>query len=48
MNMDINMIKTLGKLEKVNPRDIWKTEDKHFTPWLAQDENISLLVKQLV
>ena len=37
------MLKTLGKLEKVNPRDIWKTEDKHFTPWLAQDENISLL-----
>ena len=33
----------LGRLEKVNPRDVWKTEDRDFTPWLAKEENISLL-----
>ncbi|MGB0843856.1 MAG: DUF4268 domain-containing protein [Alphaproteobacteria bacterium] len=34
---------TLGRLEKVEVRDIWKTEDQDFTPWLAREENISLL-----
>lgn len=33
----------LGKLEKVNLREVWKTEGAEFTPWLAQDENIALL-----
>ena len=34
----------LGRLEKVtNIRDIWDTEDKDFTPWLAEEGNISLL-----
>lgn len=31
----------LSKIEKVHPRDIWKSEEKDFTPWLA--ENIELL-----
>ena len=34
----------LGRLEKIeNLRDIWRTEDQDFTPWLAQEKNISLL-----
>ena len=33
----------LGRLEKIELRDIWRTEDQDFTPWLAQDNNISLL-----
>lgn len=33
----------LGKITKVDLREIWETEDKHFTPWLADEENISLL-----
>ena len=35
--------KSLGRLEKVDLREYWKREDTHFTPWLAQEENISLL-----
>ncbi len=33
----------LGKLEKLDLRDYWKKEDKDFTPWLAQPDNIELL-----
>lgn len=33
----------LGKIEKVDLRDIWETEDKDFTPWLAEEKNISQL-----
>lgn len=33
----------LGKLEKVDPRTVWTSESEHFTPWLAQPENLSLL-----
>ena len=37
----------LGRLSKVNPRDIWKDEARHFTPWLAEPENLSLLSESL-
>ena len=37
----------LGRLEKIELRDIWKTEDRDFTPWLAQERNISLLGETL-
>ncbi|MFB6272801.1 MAG: DUF4268 domain-containing protein [Salinibacter sp.] len=30
-------------MEKVNLREVWDTEDRAFTPWLAQPENIELL-----
>jgi hypothetical protein len=33
----------LGKFEKVELRECWKTEDKDFTPWLANNENIEIL-----
>lgn len=33
----------LGKLQKVDLRQIWETEANDFTPWLAQEENIKLL-----
>lgn len=33
----------LGKFEKVELRDCWKTEDKDFTPWLAKPENVEIL-----
>jgi hypothetical protein len=32
-----------GHLEKVDLRDIWKTEAGDFTPWLGTAENIQLL-----
>jgi hypothetical protein len=33
----------LGRLKKIDLRDYWKKEDKDFTPWLAKEDNISLL-----
>ncbi|MET0065905.1 MAG: DUF4268 domain-containing protein [Candidatus Thiodiazotropha sp.] len=35
--------KKLGRLEKVDLREGWTSESSDFTPWLAQEENISLL-----
>lgn len=37
----------LGRLKRIEPRHAWQTEDRHFTPWLAQDENIELLSETL-
>jgi hypothetical protein len=36
-------MKTLGKLQQVDLRHYWADEARHFTPWLAQDENIEEL-----
>jgi hypothetical protein len=33
----------LGRITSVDLREIWTSEDKHFTPWLAQPENLELL-----
>jgi len=33
----------LGRLERVDLRSVGQGESVHFTPWLAQDENIALL-----
>lgn len=38
----------LGRLEKeTNLRDIWGDEAGDFTPWLAQEENLGILGKEL-
>lgn len=34
---------TLGKLERVQLRDIWESEASDFTPWLAKEENLAIL-----
>ena len=37
----------LGRLERIDLREVWQTEDQDFTPWLAQDENIAILAETL-
>jgi len=37
----------LGKLEKVELREVWKDESAEFTPWLAAEENIKILADTL-
>jgi hypothetical protein len=35
--------KSLGRLQKVELREVWSSESGDFTPWLARDENLALL-----
>ncbi len=42
------MIKQLGRLEKVDLRDVWSKEAGDFTPWLALEENLLLLGETIV
>lgn len=37
----------LGRLVKIDLRDIWLSESSHFTPWLAREENLSILGETL-
>ncbi|MEN6642155.1 MAG: DUF4268 domain-containing protein [Armatimonadia bacterium] len=37
----------LGRLERVDLRTAWQTEDGDFTNWLAQEENLALLAETL-
>ncbi len=39
--------KPLGRLERVELRNIWETEASDFTPWLAQKENLKILGETL-
>ncbi|WP_347267330.1 DUF4268 domain-containing protein [Paracoccus sp. (in: a-proteobacteria)] len=36
-----------GRLERVDLRAAWASEPQHFTPWLAQEENLALLGETL-
>lgn len=37
----------LGRISNVDLRAVWTSEDRHFTPWLAQEENLELLGKTI-
>lgn len=37
------MTQSLGRLSRVELRNVWSSESGNFTPWLAQDENLTLL-----
>ena len=37
----------LGRLEKLNLRDVWASEPYDFTPWLAKEDNLALLSEAL-
>ncbi|MDE0528090.1 MAG: DUF4268 domain-containing protein [Truepera sp.] len=39
--------RTLGRLTRVDLRDIWATEASDFTPWLAREENLVVLSETL-
>jgi hypothetical protein len=41
------MNKNLGRLERVELRDIWLSEASDFTPWLARKENLDILGETL-
>jgi len=41
------MNKSLGRLERVELRDIWLSEASDFTPWLARKENLDILGETL-
>jgi hypothetical protein len=41
------MSMALGRLEQVDLREIWLSEPGHFTPWLAEEVNMSLLADTL-
>jgi hypothetical protein len=40
-------IPSLGRLTRVELRAAWKSESAHFTPWLAQPENIAVLAETM-
>ena len=33
----------LGRIQRVDLRSVWTSEDKHFTSWLAEPENLGIL-----
>lgn len=37
----------LGRLTRVDLRDIWNSEASDFTPWLAREENLAILAETL-
>ena len=43
----MNTVSELGRLERVDLREVWETEAQDFTPWLAREENLSVLADTL-
>ena len=43
----VNKMAELGRLKQVELRNIWENEAQHFTPWLAAEENLSVLADTL-
>ena len=41
------MCQNLKELTPVELSEVWETEPQHFTPWLAKEENLTLLGKTL-
>ena len=41
------MLLKLGRITKVNPREIWRHEALDFTQWLAKEENIAVICEEL-
>ena len=41
------MSNALGRLESVELREVWPNEATDFTPWLAEEENLSILAETL-
>ena len=41
------MCQNLKQLTPVDLSEVWETEPQHFTPWLAQEENLTLLGEAL-
>lgn len=41
------MNNSLGRLARVELRDIWMSESSDFTPWLAREENLAVLAETL-
>jgi hypothetical protein len=37
----------LGRIERVDLRAVWANEGLHFTPWLAEPENLEILSEAL-
>ena len=46
-DIELSHPQPLGRLERVDPRTAWPREAQDFTPWLARDENISVLAETL-
>jgi len=40
-------MENIGKLKKVELRDLWKHEERDFSAWLAQEENLAMLSDEI-
>jgi len=43
----MSVLLNLGRLEKLGVRSVWQFEDRDFTPWLAEPENLQVLSEAL-
>ena len=41
------MCQDIKQLTPVDLSEVWETEPQHFTPWLAREENLTLLGEAL-